>query len=67
MSRINSRIKVRIKRKWRGYSVGEVISPPAAVRQILISDEIAEIYEEAPKEVKQEPPRPRGRPKKVVE
>jgi len=57
MSRLNTdkirnRISVRIKRPWRGYSVGSVIKPPAAARQILLQrkdqlgNPIAELVEE---------------------
>ena len=47
MSRgFTSKIRVRVKRKWRGYKPGDVINPPAAMRQILIQKDVVEPVEE---------------------
>lgn len=49
MRSLGGRIRVRIKRPWRGYAAGAVIKPPAAMRQVLLASEIAEpVAEEVP-------------------
>ncbi|MFA7278917.1 MAG: hypothetical protein WC100_02370 [Sterolibacterium sp.] len=34
--KIAPKIRIRIMRSWRGYPVGTIISPPGAMRQILL-------------------------------
>ena len=57
MARIGSKIsqkvpRIRFLRSWRGYPVGAVISPPGAMRQILLQakdqlgNKVAEIVDE---------------------
>lgn len=36
---INGKIRVRITRPWRGYKVGDVITPPGALRRELLRKE----------------------------
>ena len=36
---------VRLKRPYRGHPAGAVIYPPAGQRQILVSDDVAEVIE----------------------
>ena len=51
---MTGRIKIRISRAWRGYRVGDVIQPVAALRQQLLrqtdqlGNKIAELVEDAP-------------------
>ena len=65
MSRINTgkitgKVRIRITRPWRGYPVGTIISPPGAMRQILLQakdslgNKVAELEEEPFEEVKAE-------------
>ena len=62
MSKINTgkitgKVRIRIMRPWRGYPVGTVISPPGAMRQILLQakdhmgNKVAELEEEVVEEV----------------
>ena len=80
MSRINTgkitgKVRIRIMRPWRGYPVGTVISPPGAMRQILLQakdslgNKVAELEEEPVEEIKAEETTVetevrRGRPRK---
>lgn len=76
MSKINTgkitpKIRVRITRPWRGYPVGAVITPPGALRQVLLQakdqmgNKVAEEVVESPQaEQTPEIAKPkRGRPK----
>lgn len=50
--KIAAKIRVRITRSWRGYPIGAIISPPGAMRQILLQakdqlgNKVAELVEE---------------------
>jgi len=58
--KIAAKIRVRITRSWRGYPVGAIISPPGAMRQILLQakdqlgNKVAELVEEATEELEQD-------------
>jgi hypothetical protein len=51
-SKISGRIRLRITRPWRGMQVGTIITPVAAMRQVLLQQvdqlgqHIAEVVEE---------------------
>ena len=46
MRSLGGKIRVRVKRRWRGYAAGAVIQPPAALRQILLQEDVVEIVPE---------------------
>lgn len=52
--RLGGRIRIRITRPWRGYSVGAIIDPPGGARQILLQardqmgNRVAEIVDDTP-------------------
>ena len=56
--------EVEIIRTWRGYPVGARIRPVGVLRQVLMSQKIAVMVADIPKDP---PPKKRGRPKKVKE
>jgi hypothetical protein len=54
MSRsLGGKIRVCIKRRWRGYPVGAVIKPPGALRKMLLQDGTAEVMPEEAAAVEQ--------------
>ncbi|MDO8313067.1 MAG: hypothetical protein Q7T25_14125 [Sideroxyarcus sp.] len=52
--KIAPKISIRFTRKWRGFSVGDIISPPGGGRQILLQakdhlgNKVAEVVEDEP-------------------
>ena len=56
--------KVKFRRPWQTYRVGDVIEPTAAFGQTLVMRNICEYVDEMPAILA--PARKRGRPKKVA-
>jgi hypothetical protein len=60
MRSLGGKIRVRVKRRWRGYAAGAVIQPPAALRQILLQEDVVEIVPEPAAALEQAGPAAEG-------